>query len=361
MKKDIFKEMEKTDTEQIIFNYSKDTGLKSIIAINDTTIGPAIGGCRMRDYNTTDEALIDVIRLAEGMTYKCALAGANYGGGKTVIIGDPKVDKTDMLLRDLGKFVESLNGRYYIGGDVGTTSQDMVHISKETDYVLSLPQEYGGYGDSGKPTAYGVYIAMKACLKFKFGKDSLKGISVAIQGAGKVGKRLVEYLVEEGAEIIISARTEENIKEIKEKFPQIKVVDKDQIYKEECHIFSPCALGGVLNEETIKDLKCSIVAGAANNQLATEEDGQSLHDKGIIFAPDFVINSGGFISASDCVDFGDVNPDRVLSRTKEIYDLLYSMLERSKKENIPPFKIAKIMAEEKIKLIGDMKKRFVKY
>lgn len=358
---DIFEEMKKSDTEQIIFNYSKDTGLKAIIAINDTTLGPAVGGCRMLDYNSTDEALLDVLRLAQGMTYKCALAGANYGGGKTVVIGNPKTDKSDMLLRDLGRFINTLNGRYYTGGDVGTTSEDMVHISKETDYVFSLPKEYGGYGDSGKPTAYGVYTAMKAAIKFESGNDSLEGLTVAIQGAGKVGGKLVDYLLEEGAKVIISDKNEEHIETLKFQYPEIQVVDTDEIYDQECDIFSPCALGAVINDETIGRLKCKIIAGAANNQLAEEKHGEMLHEKGIIFAPDFVINSGGFISASDSVDFGDVNPERVMSRTREIYDLVYSILERSKEEDIPTFQIAKTMAEENIKLIGEMKKRFVKY
>lgn len=358
---DIFKEMEKSNTEQIIFNYGKDSGLKAIIAINDTTIGPAVGGCRMIEYKSTDEALLDVIRLAEGMTYKCALSGGKYGGGKTVIIGDPKVDKNEVLLRDLGRFVQILNGRYYMGGDVGTTSEDMVHVSKETDYILSLPEEYGGYGDSARPTAYGVYTAIKAAIKFEYDKDSLKDISVAIQGAGKVGSKLVEYLLEEEAKVIISNRSEESIIALKSRFPQIKVVDTDKIYEQECDVFSPCALGGSINEETIEKLKCKVIAGAANNQLAEAKYGQILHDKGIIFAPDFVINSGGFISASDSVDMGNVNRDRVMSRTRKIYDLVYSILERSKKENIPTFDIAETMAREHIKLISEIKKKFIKY
>lgn len=320
-----------------------------------------MGGCRMLDYNTTDDALKDVMRLAKGMTYKCALSGANYGGGKSVIIGDPKVDKNNMLLRDFGRFVQILNGRYYVGGDVGTTSEDMVEIAKETDYVLSLPEEYGGYGDSAKPTAYGVYTAIKAAIKFEYGKDSLKDVTVAIQGSGKVGSKLVKYLLEDGAKVIISNRSKESTKALKFIFPEITVVDPDKIYEQECNVFSPCALGGTINDETIEKLKCKIIAGAANNQLAEGKHGQVLHDKGIIFCPDYVINSGGFISASDSVDYGDVDRDRVMIRTREIYDLIYSILERSKEEDLPTSEIAEIMAEEKIELLSEIQKKFVKY
>lgn len=357
---DIFEEMEKTNTEQIVFNYNKDTGLKSIIAINDTTVGPAMGGCRIRDYETTEEALIDAIRLAVGMTQKCSISGSNYGGGKTVVIADPKKDKDELLLRDIGKFVQTLAGRYYIGPDVGTTSQDMVDIAKQTDYAVSLPVEYGGYGDPSAPTAYGVYMAMKAAAKFKYGEDSLKGKTIAIQGVGKVGSILVEYLLEEEAEVIIAGRTEESTGAVSAKFPGVKVVEADRIYEQECHIFAPCALGGVLDEENIEKLKCDIIAGAANNQLAEKASGQLLHDRGIVFAPDFVINTGGFTSAADTLDAGNVNVDRVMSKTSQIYDLTYEILEASEREDIQTTEIAKKRAEDRIEVIGRINNKFIK-
>ncbi len=357
---DIFEEMEKSNTEQIVFNYNKETGLKSIIAINDTTVGPAIGGCRIRDYESTDEALIDAIRLALGMTHKCSISASNYGGGKTVVIADPKKDKNELLLRDIGKFVETLNGRYYIGPDVGTTSQDMVEIAKQTNYTVSLPVEYGGYGDPSRPTAYGVYMAMKASAKFKYEDDSLKNKTIAIQGVGKVGSILVEYLLEEGADVIISGRTEESTRAVKDKFPSVRVVGADKIYEQECHIFAPCALGGILNEENIEKLKCDIVAGAANNQLADMESGQILHDKGIIFAPDFVINTGGFTSAADTLDAGNVNVDRVMSKTEAIYDLTLEILETSRIEDIQTTKIARDIAENRIEVIGNINNKFIR-
>lgn len=357
---DIFEEMKKSNTEQIVFNYNKDTGLKSIIAINDTTVGPAIGGCRILDYDSTDEAVVDAIRLATGMTHKCSIAGSNYGGGKTVVIADPKVDKNEILLRDIGKFVQTLNGRYYIGPDVGTTSQDMVEISNQTDYAVSLPEEYGGFGDPSKPTAYGVYMAMKSAAKFKYGSDSLKDKTVAIQGVGKVGSILVEYLLEEETNIIISGRTEASTGAVVSKFPNVKVVSADEIYKQKCDIFSPCALGGILNKENIEKLNCDIIAGAANNQLDELGSGQILHDKGIIFAPDFVINTGGFMSAADTLDAGNVNIDRVMSKTEKIYDLTTMILEKSQKEDIPTTEIAIKIAEERIKLIGKINNKFTK-
>lgn len=357
---DIFEEMGKNGTEQIVFNYNKETGLKSIIAINDTTLGPAIGGCRILDYKSTDEALKDVLRLAEGMTYKCAVAGENHGGAKTVVIGDAKKDKNEILLRDIGKFIQTLNGRYYVGPDVGTNSDDMVEISNETDYVVSLTEEHGGYGDPSRPTAYGIYMAMKAAAKFKYENNSLKDKTVAIQGFGKVGSILTEYLVEEGAKVIVSSRSEESTKEILSKYPNVKVVDADKIYDQECHIFAPCALGGVINEETIEKFKCEIIAGSANNQLADSKSGDLLHDKGIIYAPDFLINSGGLISAADTLDAGNVNVDRVMSKTEKIYDLTYKILEISKKEDIQTTEVANKIAEERIANINKLKRKYIR-
>lgn len=360
MNKNIFEQMEKSNTEQIIFHYNKETGLKSITAINDTTLGPAIGGCRILDYETTEAALEDVIRLAEGMTYKCALSGETYGGGKTVVIADPKKDKNDILLRDLGRFIQTLNGRYYVGPDVGTNSDDMATISNTTEFVVSLPVDYGGFGDPSRPTAYGVFMAMKAAAKFKLGVDSLKDMVVAIQGVGKVGGILVDYLMEEEAKVIITAKTEASIKAVTSKHPDVKVVKLDEIYEQECDIFAPCALGGVLNDETIEKLKCKIVAGAANNQLAEARHGRVLHDKGIAFAPDFVINSGGLISAADTLHMGNVNLDRVMSKTDKIYDLIYKILETSKREDIATIEVANKIAEDRIQLISKINDKFIR-
>src|SRR5699024_4728935 len=226
------------------------------------------------------------------------------------------------------RFVQTLSGRYYMGTDVGTSSQDFIHVANETDYVVSLPRDYGGFGDSGKPTAYGIYMAIKASIKFLYGKDSLKDIKVAVQGLGNVGNNLEEYSIEEEAKVIISNRSIERIEALTSKYPEIEVVEFDEIYEQECDVFSPCAMGGIINKYTIEKFKCKIIAGSANNQLADPKYARELYEKGIIFAPDFVINSGGFISASDPVDMKNVNVNRVMNKTERIYGLMYDILER---------------------------------
>lgn len=356
---DIFEEMEKYGVEQIVFNYDKTSGLKAIISIHDTTIGPASGGCRMWDYETTDEAVIDAIRLSKGMTYKSALAGANFGGGKTVIIGDPKTDKNEMLFRALGRFVQTLNGRYYTGTDVGTNGEDFVYASQESDYLVGLPEEYGGGGGTALPTAYGVYMAMKAAAKKIYGNDSLKDLTVAIQGIGKVGSLLVEYLLEEEAKVVATAISEESRRALKEKHTSVKIVSPDEIYGQECDIFSPCALGSVINDDTIGKLKCKIIAGCANNQLAEDRHGDILHEKGILYAPDFVINSGGLIQVSDPLEMGNVNIDRVMAKTKNIYNVVMSIFNLSEEEGIPTYKAANRLAEERIEAIGQIKRTYI--
>lgn len=356
----VFKEMEENNVEQVIFNYDKTTGLKSIVAINDTTIGPALGGCRMWDYKTEDEALIDAIRLSVGMTYKCSVAGTNFGGGKTVIIGDPKTDKSETLFRALGRFIQMLNGRYYTGTDVGTTGQDFVYASQESEYFVGLPEEYGGSGDTAIPTGYGIYMGIKAGAKAKFGSDCLKDLTVAIQGAGKVGTFVVEYLLEEGANIVICDVVEENLKALTEKYPEVKVVDPDKIYEQECDIFAPCALGAVINDDTIPKLKCKIVAGSANNQLEEPRHGKILHDKGILYAPDFVINSGGLIQVADELEMKDNNHDRVMAKTRTIYDILLNIFDISKREDIPTYEAANKLAEDRIEIIGQIKRKYVR-
>lgn len=359
MNVDIFKEMEENNVEQIIFNYDKSTGLKSIIAINDTTIGPALGGCRMWNYENVDEALMDAIRLSVGMTYKCSIAGTNFGGGKSVIMGDPKTDKNENLFRAFGRFIQMLNGRYYTGTDVGTTGEDFVYASQETDYMVGLPVEYGGSGNTAIPTAYGVYVGIKAAAKTVFGDDSLKDLTIAVQGVGKVGSRLVEYLVKEEAKVLISGMGEEKIKEITKIYPDLKVVDRESIYEEECDIFVPCALGGILNDDTIGKLKCKIVAGSANNQLAESRHGQMLHEKDILYAPDYVINSGGLIQVADELEMKNNNHERVMAKTGKIYDILLDIFAISKEENIPTYEAANKLAEDRIETIGQIKRKYV--
>ncbi|HHW55898.1 MAG TPA: amino acid dehydrogenase, partial [Firmicutes bacterium] len=348
--------------EQIIFNYDKTTGLKCIIAIHDTTLGPALGGCRMWPYETEDEALTDAMRLAVGMTYKCAASDNNFGGGKSVIIGDPNKDKSEALFRAFGRFVQMLGGRYYTGTDMGTTGMDFVYASRESDCMTGLPEEFGGSGNTALPTAYGVYKGMKAAARIVFGSASLKGRKIAIQGVGKVGQGVVDHLKEEGAQVIISDISEENINKVKEKYPDVEVVDPDKVYDVECDIFSPCARGGIINDDTIPRFKCKIIAGSANNQLLEPKHGEMVHEKGILYAPDYVINAGGLIQVADELEYKDagMRRERVLMKTEAIYDILLRIFTRSKEQNIPTSEVADRLAEERIETIGKLKANYVK-
>jgi len=358
VKLEIFKEMEKHGHEQVIFNYDKKTGLKAIICIHDTTLGPALGGCRMWPYASEAEALIDALRLSKGMTYKCAIADTDHGGGKTVIIGNPKKDKSEGLFRALGRYVQALNGRYYTGTDVGTTAMDFVYAARECDYIVALPEEYGGSGNSAIPTAYGVYLGIKASVKEKLDRDSLEDIKIAVQGLGKVGCRVVRHLVKERAEVVATDINKENVERAKHDYPAITIVEPDEIYDVECDVFSPNALGAVINDETVERLKCKIVAGAANNQLAEPRHGDILHEKGILYAPDYVINAGGLIQVAD--ELIGYNHERVMKKTEEIYNILMKVYRISKEKNIPTYKAADTFVEERLETIAAIKKTYVK-
>ncbi len=352
----IFEEMARGGHEQLIFNYDRTTGLKAIIAIHDTTLGPALGGCRMWDYSSEEEAITDALRLSKGMTYKCGISGVDFGGGKTVIIGDPLKGKSEELFRALGRFVETLGGRYYTGTDVGTTYDDFVYVSRETSGVVGLPEEYGGSGNSSIITAYGVWKGMKACARTAFGSDSLSGLTIAVQGLGKVGSHLVELLHQEGAELVVADINEEYVRSIKEKYP-VHVVAPAEIFGVSCDIFSPNALGAVLNDETIPQLKCKIVAGAANNQLKEPRHGDMLFEKGILYAPDYVINAGGLIQVAD--EFDGYSKDRAFKKAAGIYDTLLRIFVIAKHKNIPPFRAVDEVVERRIKRIGAIREMYV--
>jgi leucine dehydrogenase len=353
---DIFEEMKEHGHEQIIFNYDKATGLKSIIAIHDTTLGPALGGCRMWDYESTDAALRDVLRLSKGMTYKCGVSGVPHGGGKAVIIGDPKDEKSDELFQAFGTFVEMLKGRFYTGTDVGTVGMDFVSASKQTNYLVGLPEEYGGSGNSAVITAFGVWKAIKATALEVFGRDSLKDLSIAVQGLGKVGQFLVDHLYEEGAKLVVTDIFQDNIDQVLKKYPDIQAVAPDKIYEVDCDIFSPNALGAIINDETIPLFKCSAIAGAANNVLAEERHGAILHEKGILYAPDYVANAGGLIQVAD--ELHVFNKDRAFKNASLIYGILGKIYKISKEQNIPTYKAANVLVEEKIEKIGLIQKKF---
>jgi leucine dehydrogenase len=346
----VISQMNAYNHEQLLFCNDSETGLKAIIAVHNTVLGPALGGTRMWMYNNEMEALNDVLRLSRGMTYKNAISGLNLGGGKAVIIGDARSMKSEALFRRFGKFVQSLGGKYITAEDVGISPIDMSWVAMETDHVVGLP---GKSGDPSPVTAYGVYMGMKASAKMQFGSDSLSGKMVAVQGVGHVGEYLVKHLTEEGAKVVISDIHEETLKRVSSQYGA-SVVGLDEIYNVPMDIYAPCALGATVNDDTLAKLKCSIIAGAANNQLAVESvHGKEVMDKGIIYAPDFTINAGGVINCYSEVK--SLSPKWAMGKAEEIYSTILNIVQRSKSENIPTYQIANRMAEERIKSIGNVK------
>ena len=352
----IFETMAKEGHEQLFFNYDRTSGLKSLIAIHDTTLGPALGGCRMWNYATEDEAVMDVLRLSKGMTFKSASAGVDYGGGKSLIWGDPKTDKSEALFRALGRYVDALKGRFSTGTDVGTTFNDFIIARKETRYVGALPVEYGGGGNSGIITAYGTWMSVKAVAKELFGDDSLKGKTIAVQGLGKVGYYLVEYLASEGANIIGCDINQDLIDKVTQDF-NVKIVDPQDIYTVQCDIFSPNAMGAILNDTTIAQLRCKGIAGAANNQLAEPRHAEMLAEKGILYAPDYIANAGGLIQVCDEID--GYNKERAFRNTAMIFDRLLAVFAMAKTEGITTDAAANIMVQQRLESIAGIKRNYI--
>jgi len=351
-----FDYMERYDYEQLLLCQDKNSGLKAIIAIHDTTLGPALGGVRMWNYASEEEAIIDALRLARGMTYKAAAAGLNLGGGKTVIIGDPRKDKNEAMFRALGRFIQGLNGRYITAEDVGTTEEDMDIIHQETRYVTGVSPAFGSSGNPSPVTAYGVYRGMKAAAKIAFGSDSLEGRTVAVQGVGSVAYHLCKHLYEEGARLIVTDIVRENVERAVRDFGA-ESVDPDKIYDVECDIFSPCALGAIINDETLPRLKCRVVAGSANNQLKEERHGDRLEELGIIYVPDYVINAGGLINVAD--ELLGYNRERAMKKVETIYDNVLKVFEIAKRDGIPSYKAADRMAEERIQSMARSRSTFL--
>ncbi|MBR9859686.1 Glu/Leu/Phe/Val dehydrogenase [bacterium] len=343
---EVFSKLETNDHEQIVFCNDNSTGLKAIIAVHNTVLGPGLGGTRMWHYGTEQEALHDVLRLSRGMTYKAAISGLNLGGAKAVIIGDSKVHKTEALMRKFGRFVENLNGKYITAEDVGTTTKDMEYVNMETNHVVGLPESRGGGGDPSPVTAYGVYMGIKASAKKAYGSDQLGGKKVAVQGIGKVGMHLVELLHQEGAEIYVSDINEENLKAASRNFG-VHVVNGDDIYALPVDIFAPCALGAILNTENINALNCNIVAGAANNQLANEDQhGPMIREKGILYAPDFLINAGGLINVYS--EHTGYNRDNAMRDTENIYNTTLEIFSLAEEKDIHTQHAATILAEKRV-------------
>jgi leucine dehydrogenase len=341
------------DHEQVVFCQDKATGLKAIIAIHNTVLGPAVGGTRMWAYASEDEAVTDVLRLSRGMTYKNALAGLNIGGGKAVIIGDARKDKNEALIRRFGKFVDSLAGKYITAEDVGISTKDMEYVKQETDHVVGLPDYRGGGGDPSPVTAYGVYMGMKASMKELSGNDSLAGKKILVQGVGHVGEYLVSHLVKENAEVIISDIYEDRVKDVVSKFG-VKAVDVSEVYNQKIDVYSPCALGATVNDETLAKLTCSIICGAANNQLANEQiHGAEVQKRGILYAPDYLVNAGGIINCYwEIIGY---SREAAFAQAHSIYDKTLEIYSKSKSENIPAYLAANLLAEARINQIGKIK------
>lgn len=350
----IFSALEKDDFEQVVFCHDKESGLKAIIAIHDTTLGPALGGARMWNYNSEEEALQDVLRLAKGMTYKNAAAGLNLGGGKAVIIGDPKKDKSEALFRSFGKFVQSLNGRYITAEDVGTFEEDMDYIHMETEFVTGTSR--GGVGDPSPVTALGIYYGMKAAAKEAFGSDSLTGLTIAVQGVGQVAYNLCRHLNKEGANLVVTDINEEAVNRAVIEFNATSV-QPDEIYDVDAEIFAPCALGAIINDETIPRIKAKVIAGSANNQLEKDEHGTILHEKGVVYAPDYVINSGGVINVAE--ELVGYNQERALNKVKSIYSILENVFAISRNKNIPTSVAANEIAEQRIQTIRKLNRLYL--
>ncbi|MGM0419671.1 MAG: Glu/Leu/Phe/Val family dehydrogenase [Bacillota bacterium] len=350
----IFELMQEHDYEQMVFNHDEVSGLKAIICIHDTTLGPALGGTRMWNYETEEDAIIDVMRLARGMTYKAAAAGLNLGGGKTVIIGDADTDKSEEFWRAFGRFVESLNGRYITAEDVNTTVDDMAFVAEETDHVTGLP---GTSGDPSPVTAFGVYRAMQASLEEVYGSTDINGKTVAVQGVGQVGYYLCKHISEDGGKLIVTDIDDEKLERVKQEFGA-EVVGPDEIYSVDADVFAPTALGAVINDDTIPQFKFDIICGGANNVLAEERHGDILDEKDILYAPDYVANAGGLINVYD--ELLGYNKERALNRASGIFENTKKVYNISKRDNIPTYKAADIMAEERIAKIGKVRSNYIK-
>ena len=335
--------------EEVAFLHDAATGLRAIVAIHSTLLGPALGGTRFFPYPSEEEALRDVLRLAKGMTLKAAAAGLDLGGGKAVIIGDPKRLKTEELLRAYGRFVESLGGRYITAEDVGTYREDLDVVRRETRWATGVSKLLGGSGDPSPVTAYGVFSGMKAAVQAGLGGRPFDQLHVTVQGVGKVGYALVQNLVEAGARVTVADVDVDAVAHAVKEFG-VETAEPDKAHAVNCDVYAPCALGGVIRDDTLPELKCRVVAGAANNQLARPEHGDALHEMGILYAPDFVINAGGLINVAD--ELIGYDRERAMKHVEGIYRTLREVFRRSKTEGVSPARAAELMAQERIEKVS---------
>ncbi|HEY8540007.1 MAG TPA: Glu/Leu/Phe/Val dehydrogenase dimerization domain-containing protein [Steroidobacteraceae bacterium] len=338
--------------EQVVFFQHRESGLKCVIAIHSTILGPALGGLRMWPYASEADALRDVLRHSRSMTYKAAIAGLNLGGGKAIIIGNPETDKSEALLRALGRYIDSLGGRFIVSEDVGTNVEDMELIRYETRHVVGVHQVNGGSGDPARFTALGTLHGIRACLEFRYGHSDLSRVSFAVQGAGQVGHHLVKSLREAGAKVFVTDINEQRVEALVDEYGA-EAVPMSHIYDVDATVFSPCALGGVLNEDTIPRLRCEIVAGGANNQLESEELGTELDRRGILYAPDYAINAGGLMNSAS--ELQGYNEERALQSVGRIYGIIKRILELSKREGIPTLQAANRLAQQRIDSLSHVK------
>ncbi len=333
--------------EKVVQAEDENTGLRAYIAVHSTALGPALGGMRMWPFKTADEALTDVLRLAKGMTYKSAVADTGLGGGKSVIVGDPRKEKTPALVRAMGKFVDSLDGLYITAEDVGTTTEDMVEIAGVTRWVTGLPREKGGSGNPAPSTALGTFLGLKATVEERLGRQNLKGLTIAVQGLGQVGFRFAEMLHSEGAKLIVADIARERVDDAVRRFAAVACTD-EEIFGAACDVFAPCALGGILNDGTIPKLRCAVVAGCANNQLLESRHGDDLQKRGVLYAPDFVINAGGIINVSLELEPGGYDPEKARRKIQNIPRALKQIYQLGKREKIATHAAADRLAEERL-------------
>ncbi|MBT3220215.1 MAG: Glu/Leu/Phe/Val dehydrogenase [Proteobacteria bacterium] len=349
----IFPMMNDLGHEQVVFCHNRAVGLRAIIAIHDTTLGPSLGGCRFYPYKSDEEALIDVLRLSRAMTHKAALAGLDLGGGKAVILGDPR-KKSEGLFRALGRQIEALGGRYIAAEDMNTTEKDMDIIRKETQHVTGLSPHLGGLGVPGPTTAWGVFHGIRACLDVRFGSSDPVGCTVAIQGVGSVGHHLAINLHNAGANLVICDPNPDQIKETLAVVPA-RVVDSSEILSTKCDVLAPCAIGGILNEDTIPNIQAQIIAGGANNQLAVEpRDSWALRERDILFAPDYVVNSGGIILVQ-CERFG-LTVERAMDQAAGVYDTTKRVLNRAMNEKITTIQASNELAQRRVEKVSAIKR-----
>lgn len=338
--------------EQVVFFHHRESGLKCVIAIHSTLLGPALGGLRMWPYASEAHAVRDVLKHSKNMTYRAAIAGLNLGGGKAVIIGNPESDKSEALLRALGRYINSLGGRFIVSEDVGTNVDDMEQIRQETKHVVGVHQVNGGSGDPARFTALGTLHGIRACLEFKYGHADLRRASFAVQGAGQVGHHLVRSLREAGAKVFVTDINDQRVEALVDAYGA-EAVPMSQIYDVDATVFSPCALSGVINEDTVPRLRCQIVAGGANNQLDSEELGIELDRRGILYAPDYAINAGGLMNSAS--ELQGYNEERAVQGVARIHGVITRILDLSRRESLPTLSAANRLAQQRIDSLSQVK------